>query len=100
MPAPAARLDRKPRGKHPVAEELALALEHLTAVVRIDELEPGRGERAENLDPREPEGRVEGILRRPGRRGSHPAVARNQVGVEGEKGFLAGVYISSLYERM
>jgi len=58
---PAARLDRESSSHHTIAEELALALEHLAAIVRIDEPEPGWREEAEDLDPSEPEGRVEGI---------------------------------------
>jgi hypothetical protein len=35
---PSAGSDRKAGGKHAVAEELALALEHFTAEVRVDDL--------------------------------------------------------------
>jgi len=39
---PSASLDRKARANPAVSEELAFALEHLTAIVGIDEPEPTR----------------------------------------------------------
>ena len=52
---------RPPSSYNHPREELALTLEHLAAIVGIVEPKPGRRIGEEDLDPSEPEGRMEGI---------------------------------------